>query len=259
MTKATLESDLIEGSRRTDRGGWPSSPRDLVDRALRSCRRSRFGGPLEYLAQALGGLHHPQLLRSGATASEEHRPLPGDGLVDDPTWEATRAISIAASPEEVWPWLEQMGYGRGGWYGWNPLEREDTGADRILTDLVPLKVGDILLDGPGCDETKGAWRVAIVSPPTTLALYTLRDPATGRELDPTCRPRRYIDCGWIFVALSEGAEHTRLLARTRIRFGPRWVAVPMTVNPVNLLGAGDTVMQRRLLEGIKTRVERDHR
>jgi hypothetical protein len=43
------------------------------------------------------------------------------------------------------------------WYGWNPLEREDTGVFRLLEDIPPARVGDVWLDGPGCNETKGAW------------------------------------------------------------------------------------------------------
>lgn len=227
----------------------------FLDGALRSLRRTRIGGPIEYLAQVLGGLRHPELLQSGATSDEESRALPGDELVTEPMWAATRAVTIYAPAAEVWPWVEQLGYGRGGWYGWNPLEREDTGVDSLLPGLSPLKVGDVLLDGPGCDETKGAWTVRTVDPPTTLTLYTLRDPATGRELDPDSPPRRFIDCVWTFVLLSEGPSTTRLLVRTRVRFAPRWAAAPLTVSPVDLLGAGDTVMQRRLLEGIKTRAE----
>ena len=237
-----------------------ASPDDLIptgwiDGALRSLRRTRVGGPIEYVAQAMGGLRRPELLRSGATPDEERRHLPGDELVPDPMWAATRAITIDAPAAEVWPWVEQLGYGRGGWYGWNPLERGDTGADSLLAGLAPLKVGDVLLDGPGCDETRGAWTVRTAEPPSTLSLYTLRDPTTGRELSPDSRPRHFIDCGWTFVLLPDGPTRTRLVVRTRVRFGPRWMAVPLTLNPVSLLGAGDTVMQRRLLEGIKARAE----
>jgi hypothetical protein len=125
---------------------------------LRSLRRTNVGGAFEYAAQFLGGLIHPELLRSGATPQEEHRPLPGDDLVRHPMWEATRAVTIEAPPGEVWPWVAQMGYGRGGFYGWNPLEREDTGVSGLLEAAPPPSVGDVWLDGPGCNETKGPGR-----------------------------------------------------------------------------------------------------
>jgi hypothetical protein len=217
---------------------------------LRYLRRSSAGGAAEYAAQFLGGLIQPELLRSGATPEEERRSLPGDDLVPRAMWEATRAVTIDAPPAEVWPWVAQMGYGRGGWYGWNPLEREDTGVSRLLTDLPPPLVGDVWLDGPGCNETKGAWKVEAMEQPQTLVLHSVRDPVTGRELEPAEKPRLVIDSAWAFHLDEIAAGRTRLLARTRIRVEPRWALLPL-----KWMGSGDTVMQRRLLDGIKVRVE----
>ncbi len=221
----------------------------MINETLRLLRRSRFGGAFEYLAQAGGGLLRPALLRSGAAPEEEHRALPGDDLVPNPVWQATRAVTIDASPVDIWPWIMQMGYGRGGFYGWNPLEREDTGAWRLL-DVVPPAVGDIWLDGPGCDETNGSWKVTAVDPPVTLVLRSMRDPLTGKELDPAADPRLFIDSSWAFHLDRIGRRSTRLLARTRIAMQPRWALVSL-----KWLGVGDTVMQRRLLDGVKARVE----
>src|SRR5215211_8730584 len=53
--------------------------------------------------------------RWGATDEEVRRPMPGDDLIPDAA-STTRAISVAAPPEQVWPWLVQIGYGRAGWY-----------------------------------------------------------------------------------------------------------------------------------------------
>lgn len=164
-------------------------------------------------------------------------------------WEATRAITIDAPVDDVWPWVAQMGYGRGGWYGWNPLEGVDTGVDRLLPVEGPSE-GDVLLDGPGCDETKGAWVVRIVDEPRTLALYTLRDPVNGRELQPGTSQRPCIQSGWSFHLVPSGTRGTRLLVRTRVVVRPRWALLPL-----KWMGAGDTVMQRRLLAGIKIRSE----
>jgi hypothetical protein len=222
----------------------------MLGNVLRYLRRTSAGGAIEYAAQLLDGLIHPGLLRSGATPGEERRSLPGDELVPDPIWEATRAVTIDAPPAKVWPWVAQMGYGRGGWYGWNPLEREDTGASWLLADLPQPRVGDVWLDGPGCDETRGAWQVVAMEPPQTLALRTVRDPVTGRELDPADSPRLVIDSAWVFHLDQIGVGRTRLLARTRIRVEPTW-ALPA----LKWMGAGDTVMQRRLLDGIKNRAE----
>jgi hypothetical protein len=208
---------------------------------LRYLRRTRVGGAVEYAAQLVGGLIRPELLESGATPEDERRPLPRDDLVPHPMWEATRAITIDAPLAEVWPWVAQMGYGRG---GWNPLEREDTGVTQLLPEIQPPTVGDIWLDGPGCDETKGAFTVKAAEEPRTLVLHSMRNPLTGRELDPSHKPYLYIDTGWTFH-LDRIARH-----RTRIRVSPRWAILPL-----RWIGGGDTVMQRRLLEGIKVRAE----
>jgi hypothetical protein len=198
------------------------------------------------------GLLHPRLLRSGATDDEAHRPLAGDDLLPEPMWQATRAITIGAPAERVWQWIVQMGWGRGGWYWWADPFREGRGSvDAIVPELQTLGVGDVLLDGPGCDRTKGAWLVRALEPGHSVVLYSARDPISGLELDMRQRPGRYIDCSWAFVLVPSGAT-TRLLVRTRVDLAPAWAA-PLG----RLLGAGDTVMQRTMLAGIKQRAERD--
>ncbi len=67
------------------------------------------------------------LLRSwrlgwGATDEELKWALVGDELVPQPKWSYTQAITIRASAEQAWPWLVQMGQGRGGFYSYEWLE-----------------------------------------------------------------------------------------------------------------------------------------
>src|SRR6516225_890741 len=57
-------------------------------------------------------LIRPAQLRWGATSEEVARPMPEDNIVADPVFDATRAITIRARPEQIWPWLAQMGFGR---------------------------------------------------------------------------------------------------------------------------------------------------
>ena len=54
--------------------------------------------------------------RAGATAEERRRALPGDEVVTEPHMVTNHAITIDAPPEDVWPWLTQMGWHRGGYY-----------------------------------------------------------------------------------------------------------------------------------------------
>jgi hypothetical protein len=55
-------------------------------------------------------------LQWGATPAEAARSFPGDSLQPHAQFKATRAISIDAPPDAVWPWLVQAGGGRAGWY-----------------------------------------------------------------------------------------------------------------------------------------------
>ena len=74
------------------------------------------------LAGASVTVVRPRQLTWGATPEEVSRQLPGDDLVQRPTFNATRAISIAAPPEAVWPWLVQVGTTRAGWYSYDLLD-----------------------------------------------------------------------------------------------------------------------------------------
>ena len=61
-------------------------------------------------------------LRWSTVETEAIDPLPGDGLVPQPKWSHTLGITIDASPDDVWPWIAQLGQGRGGFYTYQTLE-----------------------------------------------------------------------------------------------------------------------------------------
>lgn len=89
----------------------------------------------------------PYQLRWGATTEEVQRQMPGDELNPSPKFLATRAITIEATPAEIWPWLLQIGYGRAGFYGYDILENIGSpygirSADRILPEFQQFNVGD---------------------------------------------------------------------------------------------------------------------
>ena len=56
-----------------------------------------------------------------ATIPEKRRPLRVDAMIPDPLFTSTHAITIDAPPEQVWPWIAQMGAGRAGWYSWDAI------------------------------------------------------------------------------------------------------------------------------------------
>lgn len=115
--------------------------------------------------------------RWGARDAERHETHPGDELVPEPKWTADHAISIDAPPEQVWPWLAQLGQGRGGFYSYEKLENlagcQIENASRVLEAHQQIGVGDpvkLHVEVP-------PMVAAIVDPPTTLVLHG--DPSGG--------------------------------------------------------------------------------
>jgi hypothetical protein len=95
------------------------------------------------LATVVGGyLLRRQGLRWGATDQEVHKPLPGDEIVPHPMLETTHAVTVQASAGEMWPWLVQMGVGRGGLYSYDWLENladlDVHSAEEIVPELQDL-------------------------------------------------------------------------------------------------------------------------
>src|SRR5512136_2918459 len=110
-------------------------------------------------------------LRWGATEAEVQMTLPGDELVPQPKWSYTQAITIHATAEQVWPWLAQMGQGRGGFYSYEGLENlagcDIHNADRILPEFQAVKIGDGIKLAP---QMPG-FPVVIVEPNRALVLH----------------------------------------------------------------------------------------
>jgi hypothetical protein len=102
----------------------------------------------------------------GIDPGEALKVLPGDELVPDSTACDTRGITIDAPPVAVWPWLVQMGYGRGGWYSYDAIDMKRASSDAILAGLQALAVGDVVPTDPG-----GGFVVRVVEPEHALVLY----------------------------------------------------------------------------------------
>jgi hypothetical protein len=185
--------------------------------------------------------------RSGASAPEVDGVLPGDELVHSPLWQSTRAITVDASPAEVWPWIVQMGYPRfrAGWYTPHLLDRLQWGireesAERIRPELQHLERGDRVPDSP---DWSVFFTVERVEPGRALVLHSTRH---------LIKPMRAIDFSWAFVLESRSADSTRLIMRARASCEPRaaWLALGA------LIGIGDFVNASVMLRGIKRRCER---
>jgi hypothetical protein len=170
----------------------------------------------------------------GARPAEVTAPMPGDDLVPRPQLAATRAITIAAPPDAVWPWLVQMGgYSRGGWYSYDRIDNAGRpSADRIVPDLQQLAVGDVL--PTGSDGT--GFEVVAIDPPRSLVSVIDHPEAVT---------------SWA-VSLTPDAAGSRLVFRLRLRAAPTLRGWLFRF----AMDAGDFVMMRRQLLGIRTRAER---
>ncbi len=143
--------------------------------------------------------------RWGALDGEVTDPMPGDGLVPQPQLGYTRAVEIAAPPQQVWPWLVQMGQGRGGLYSFDGLENlvgcDIHSADRVLPDHQVLQVGDLVRLGP---VGYPCFRVAAVEPGASLVLVGA-DPRPPARCRVRRRPGRGGD---LAVAAAPGIRRT---------------------------------------------------
>ncbi len=173
--------------------------------------------------------------RWGATPDELARVMPGDALIPTPTDTATQVVTVNAPPDDIWPWLVQMGYQRGGLYSYDWLDRlfgflDRSSANRILPEFQRLAVGDTILLGP--EELT----VAAIEPGRALVL---RYEARGMEWV------------WQFGLYPLDDNRTRLISRGTERVpntAAMWLFMRVT-EPAAF------VMTRGMLLGLKARAE----
>ncbi len=171
-------------------------------------------------------------LRWGATDAEVAGAMPGDALIRDPSFAATRAITIGAPPEAVWPWIVQMGFGRGGWYSYDLLDNAGRpSAERVRPELQGLRVGD---------------RIPMAARVTDATSFTVR------VLDaPRAMLWEQPASTWAWSLSPAPGGRTRLV--TRIRARRDWRSPGAALLSLILLEFGDFPMMRRMLLGLAAR------
>jgi hypothetical protein len=194
------------------------------------------GGAALYLR-----VYRPWQTRWGASDAEVTRFLPGDEIVGRPTWNATRAVTVAATPAQIWPFLVQIGWGRAGWYGY---DRVDNGGRPSTWEILPEWQGlEIGKEFP-------------MSPVTFMVCVDFRENEwmlwRGKDADVDALSRRGVSSGtWLWYLDPVDETHTRLITRMRDRY--RWtspyIAVQLAVD------AFDFPFMRKVLLGIKARAE----
>jgi hypothetical protein len=188
----------------------------------------------------------PRLLTWGATAHEVSASLPGDDLIPDADLVATRAISVRAPADDVWPWLAQMGQGRAGLYSYDWLENlagcQMVSASRVVEQWQHPSVGDDFRLHPDLALT-----VAVVDPPQALVVRGTVTTTGQAVVDAPAMP---YDFTWAFVVLPGDDASARLVVRERYQYLSPW-ARPL----VETVSVASFVMTERMLRGVRDRAE----
>jgi hypothetical protein len=216
----------------------------------------KFAGRLIMVSGAALGAYvffvRPWQRRWGATDEEVQRVLPGDELIAQPDVKLTRAVTIGAKPADVWPWLAQIGQGRGGYYSYDWLENmaglKMKSAGGINPEWQQLKVGDIIPAEPG---GKG-FKVLAIEPEHFLVMGSVEAVDEGvfegfKQMFPAFT--------WTFVLEPIDGEQTRVISRfcgkiepsQSLKFAGKFAG--FVFEPIEF------VMTRKMLLGIKQRAE----
>jgi hypothetical protein len=175
-------------------------------------------------------------LRWGATQAEIDERLPGDALVRRAQYRSTRAITIDAPPDAVWPWLVQVGCLRAGFYSDDLLDNlGHPSATTIVPSLQHLEVGQWVPMSPSARPT----------PSTAFKVHSFE----VNEWLLWSKP----DSTWAWRLTPTDTGGTRLV--TRIHAAYDWRRPLLALLGVVLMEFGDFAMLRRMLRGIKTRAE----
>ncbi len=192
-------------------------------------------------AAAVIAILRRRCLRWAASDEEVGAALPGDELLPHADLTATRAITVRTRPDGVWPWIVQLGQGRGGFYSYDLLENlagcNIHSADRIVAQWQSINVGATVKLHPDVGLI-----AAIVEPRRALVLRG------GVQMGKTPAPYEFT---WAFVLRDQANGTTRLVVRERYRYARRWAT--LIVEPTQLISL---VMSWRMLRGIKERAER---
>ena len=168
----------------------------------------------------------------GATDVEVSQYMAGDELLVDPNFNATRCVEIKAPPEQVWPWLVQMGYKRAGLYSFGGLDNGGMpSVERIIPEYQNLKVGDQVLPLLEVIEME----------PNKSMLWRFQERAGGWE-----------NATWSWGLYETSNGHTRLVARLRQQctYNSLFEIVHwIIIDPMEIF------MMRTTLLGIKRRAE----
>jgi len=208
-----------------------------MTRSLKICAfLATLGSVIVGVAVGYLRLAREPCLTWGASDDDVARSLPGDDLLKSPDVLSTRAITIAAPPSDVWPWLMQMGSGKGGVYTYDWIENlfglNMHSANHVIPEFQDRKVGDVEQLG----KSGPRLRVAMLDENETMVLQS--------------EDENWV---WIFRLLPRGDGSTRLISRNRI-LSPS-PSVLLRAFSTFVMEPGSLIMERKMLLGIRQRAE----
>ena len=154
--------------------------------------------------------------------------MPGDELLRPDAPSTTRGITIDAAPETVFPWLLQIGYGRGGWYSYDWIDNDGKpSVARIEPPLQRLAVGDRIEMMPGVG-------------PVVREIEPNHHIVSGGESD-----------SWCLLLEPTHNARTRLISRWR----QDWPKTAATYVWMALADPGAFLMEQRMLRTIRDLAE----
>src|SRR4030042_3097080 len=175
-------------------------------------------------------IFRPKHLRWGATNEEVKAKMPGDEIVKTAHFNATRAISINATPENIWKWIIQIGSKRAGWYS---IDWIDNGGTPSSTKIVPefqvIHKGQFIPFTP--DQKNGMW----VNDYSSFKYILWADKA-GKA-------------SWLWYLIPVGDNATRLITRLRTKYA--WTS--LWIIYYLIYDIGDIIMMRKCMKGKKQR------
>jgi hypothetical protein len=205
-------------------------------------KRVLRGAGLMLIASGYARLARPRMARWGATDGEVADAMPGDGEIPEPQFAVTRAVTIAAPPEAVWPWILQIGYHRAGWYAYDLFDNDDIpSAETILPEFQHLEIGQVIgEEGLAVREFE----------PGRHLVLAFHYPKTEWVVKQGVWPK-FGHCSMcLLLRPAQDGERTRLLYRVRLSAPPLGRALFAA-----FFEPADFVQSRRMLTGIKRRAE----
>jgi hypothetical protein len=200
-----------------------------------------FLGVLALILVIYFGIVFPWMLNWGATKAELTMSLPGDEVIPNPMYRSTRAVTINAPVEDVWPWIAQLGQDRGGFYSYTWIE------NMMLADIHSARAVN-----PGWLTRREGEPLPLTPPNYPLGLIKSKEKSVGpriRRFEPN---QVMVLEGWgSFVLQPLPPGKTRFIMRDPTE--PK--SLPKKVFWQILFEPGHFAMEREMMKGITARAE----